>query len=84
MQPANDVKLGNRFGIAGSRSLKRLFERHCVSARRIFFAPESTETTRCYAHVCRIDMTVDVEVSLIAMHPFADVIGHPAYSQDVA
>ena len=29
-------------------------------------------------------MTVDVELSLIAMHPFADVIGHPAYSQDVA
>ena len=29
-------------------------------------------------------MAVDVEICLVAMHAFADVVGHPAHSQNVA
>jgi hypothetical protein len=29
-------------------------------------------------------MAVDIEIRLVAMHAFADVVGHPAHSQNVA
>jgi hypothetical protein len=29
-------------------------------------------------------MAVDVEICLVAVHPFADMVGHPAYRQNIA
>ena len=84
MQPAHDVKLGHRLRIAGSRGLKRFLECHGVGAGCIFFAPKSTQPTCCHAYIRRINVAVDVEVSLIAVHPLPNVVCHPTNGEDVA
>src|SRR5690348_11597078 len=84
MQPADDVKFSNRFGISRSCSLEGLLQRHRIGTRRIFLASESAQAARCYADIRRIDMAVDVEIRLVAMHPLTHEIGHPAHGEDIA
>ena len=84
MQAADDVELGDRFGVSGGGRLQRLFQRHGVGAGRILLAAEGAEPAGRDAHVRRIDMAVDVEVRLVAMHPLAHEVGHPAHGQNVA
>ena len=61
------VELGNGLGVTRSGSLESFFERHGVSAGRVFLASESTQTAGSYAHIGRVDVAVYVKVSLIAM-----------------
>ena len=84
MQSADDVKLRDRLGVAGSGRLERLVERHGVSAGRIFLAAEGAQAARGHANVGRIDVAIDVEIRLVAMHALADRVGHPAHGENVA
>ena len=84
MQSADNVELGNRFGVAGSGRLESFFQRHGVGAGSIFLASKSAQAASGHANIRRIDMAVDVEVRLVAMHPLANPVGQPADGQDVA
>ena len=84
MQPTDDVELGDGLGITGGGRLKRFFQRHGVSARRVLLTPERAQAARSHANIRRVQMAVNVEICLVAMHAFADVVGHPAHSQNVA
>src|SRR5206468_9497033 len=84
MQSANDVKLGNGFAVAGCGGFEYFFECHGVGARSILFSTEGAEATSGDTDICRIDMAVDIEVGLIAMHAFAHVIGKPTDGKNVA
>src|SRR5215471_9129612 len=84
VQAADDVKFSNRFGISGSRYLEGLLQRHRIGTQRVFLAPESAQAARRYAYIRRIDMAVDVEIRLVAMHPLSHKIRHPADGEDVA
>ena len=84
MQAADDVKLGDRFRVAGGRRLKGLFQRHGVGAGRIFLASERAQAAGGDADVRRIDVAVDVEVRGVAVHPLAHPVGQPADGENVA
>ena len=84
MQSADDVKLRDRLGVAGSGGLECLFQRHGVGAGSVLLAPESAQPAGGHANVRGIDVAVDVEVSLVAVHAFAHVIGQPADGENVA
>src|SRR5580704_1219058 len=84
MQSANNVELGNGFGVAGSGGVESFIERHGVGAGRIFFTAEGAQTARGYANIRRIDMPVDVEIRLVAVHALADEISHPSHRENVA
>src|ERR1019366_6259710 len=84
MQPPNNVKLSNRLGVAGSGRREGFFKRHGVSARSILLAPKSTQPASRHANIRRIDMPIDVEVSLVPMHPLTDPVGQPPHGQNVA
>ena len=84
MQSADDVKLRDCLGITGSRGLECFFEGHGVGAGRIFLAPKCTQAAGCHANVGRIQVAVDVEVRLVTVHAFANVVGEPADRQNVA
>src|SRR4029077_16939136 len=84
MQSANDMKLGNSFAVSGSRCLKILIERHRISARSVFLASERTQPARRHAYVCGINMAVYVEVSFVAVHALADMVGHPSHGENIA
>ena len=72
-----------RLGVTGGRGLEGFFERHGVGAGRIFLASKRTQAAGGHANVGRIQVAVDVEVRLVAMHAFADVVGQPAHRQNV-
>jgi len=84
MQSADDVKLRDGLGVAGSRGLEGLVERHGVGTGRILLAAESAQAACGDADIGRIDMAVDVEVSFVAMHALADEVRHPSDGQNVA
>jgi len=84
MQSANNMKFSDRLGVSGSSSLESLFQSHCVSARSIFLASKSAQAAGSYANIGRVQMAVDVEIRFVPMHPFADIICHPAHGQNVA
>ena len=84
MQAAHDVKLGNRFAVAGSCCLPRLFEGHGVAGRVALLAAKGAEAASGHANIRRIDVPVDVEVGHVAVHAFAHVVGEPAHGQHVA
>ncbi len=84
MQSADDVKLRDRFGVAGSCSLESFLESHGVSARRFFFSAESAQTASGHTNIGRIDVAIDVEIGRIAMHSLAHGISQPSHSEDVA
>ena len=62
MQSADDVKLGDRFGVSGGGRLPRFFERHGVGAGRVLLAAEGAETAGGYTDVGWIDVPVDIEI----------------------
>ncbi len=84
MEPANNVKLGDGFGISGSCCFESFIKRHGVGARRVLLAAKGAETAGGHADVRGIDVAVDVEIRFIAVHPLADVVGHPANGENVA
>ncbi len=84
MQSADDVKFGDGLGVTGSRGLEGLFERHGVGAGRVFLAAEGAQAAGGHADIRRIDMAVDVEISLVAVHALAHEVGHPAHGENVA
>ena len=84
MQSADDVKFGDRLGVSGSRGFERLFERHGVGAGRVFLAAEGAQAAGGHANVRRIDVAVDVEIRLVAVHALAHGVGHPAHGENVA
>src|SRR3989442_11060521 len=83
MQPADDVKLGNRFGVSGSGGLESFLESHGVGSRRVFFSAEGAQTASGNTNIGGIDMAVDVEVCPIAMHSLAHRISQPSHCEDV-
>ena len=83
MQSTDDVELGHRFAIAGSRCRPSLFERHRIGSRRILFPPEGTEAAGCHADIGRVDMPIDVEVGDVAVESLPHVVGQPTYGQNV-
>ncbi len=84
MQASDDVKLGDRLIVSRGRRFERLLKRHCVGPRRIFLAAEGAEAARRDAHIRGINMAINVEVGLVAMHALADVVSHPAHSEYIA
>ena len=84
MQAADNVELGNRFGVARSGGLPRFFERHGVGALAVFFAAKGAQPASGHTNVGGVDMTVDIEISNVAMQTFADKVCQPAYGQNIA
>ena len=84
MQSADDVEFGDGLGVSGGCGLESFFQRHGVGAGRVFLAAEGAQTAGGHADVGRIDVAVDVEVGLVAVHAFAHVVGQPADGEDVA
>src|ERR1700722_10054651 len=83
MQSADNMELGNRFAIARGCSLESFFEGHSVCAGRIFFPAERTQSAGGYANIRRINVAIDVEVRLVAMHALAHRVLQPANCEDV-
>src|SRR5579864_158390 len=83
MQAADDVELRDRFAVAGGGRLEGFLECHGVSARRVFFPPESAEAACGHANIRRIDVAIYVEESLVAMHALTNRIRQPTDRQDV-
>ena len=84
MQPTHDVKLGDRLGVSRGRGFESLFERHGVSAGRIFLSSKRAQPARRHANICRINMPVDIEICFVAVHALAHRVGQPAHGQNVA
>ena len=83
MQPADDVKFGDRFAVARGGGLEGFVERHRIRAGRIFLPSEGAKAAGGHANIRRIDVAIDVEISLVAMHALAHGIRQPAYGEDV-
>ncbi len=83
MKATNNVKFRDGLAVAGRGRLERLFEGHRVGAGRVFLASKSTQAARCYADVGWIDMAIDVEVSLVAVHALTHRIRQPTNRKDV-
>ena len=84
MQSADDVELGDRLGVAGSRGLPDFLQRHGVRAGCVFLAPEGAQAASRHADVGVVDMAVYVEIGSVAVQPLAHVVGQPPDSEDVA
>ena len=83
MQAADDVELGDCFGVAGGRRLPGLFESHGVAGRVALLAAKGAELAGRHADVGGVDVAIDVEVGHVAVHPLAHVVGQPADGQHV-
>src|SRR5258708_23678153 len=59
MKSANDVKLGDSFGISRSGSFESFIERHGIGAGRVLLASEGTKAASGYADVGGINVAVD-------------------------
>ncbi len=84
MQAADNVKLRNGLGVARSCRLESFFQRHGIGARSVLLAAESTQPAGGHAYVGWVQMAVDIEICLVAMHALANMVGHPAYRQNIA
>ena len=84
MEAADDVELGDRFGVAGGGGRPGLFERHGVGAGLAFFAAERAQAAGRDADVGGVDVAIDVEVGDVAVESLADEVGEPADGEDVA
>src|SRR5271156_4851093 len=84
MQPSNNMNLRAGPAVAGSRCLERFSKRHSVRARSILLAPKSAQPASRHANIRRIDMAIDVEVSLVTMHPLPNPVSQPTHRQNVA
>src|ERR1051325_9045933 len=83
MEPADDVKLGNRFPISLSRAVPDLLERHGVRLGIPGALTERTKAATGDANVSGINMAIDIEVSLVAVQTLAHEVGHVAESQQI-
>jgi hypothetical protein len=83
MQASHNVEFCDGFAVAGSRCLEGLFERHCVGTRRILLSPESAQAAGSDTYICRIDMTIHVEIGFIAVKSLADMVRQPADRQNI-
>ena len=83
VQAADDVELGDGFGVAGGRGLPSFFEGHGVAGGIALFAAEGAELAGRHADVGGVDVAIDVEVGHVAVHPLAHVVGQPAHGQHV-
>src|SRR5579872_1567599 len=83
MQSADDMELRNCFAVARGRGLKRFFKGHSVSAGRVFFPAKGAKPACGHADICGINVAIDVEVSLVAMHALAHEIRQPANRENV-
>src|SRR5262245_28702553 len=83
MQAADDVEFGGSFADTLFGALVNLFQRKIVSAGGIGIAAEGTEFAVRNANVGGIDVAVDVVISDVAVFFLANVIGEPAYGEQV-
>src|SRR5438270_4059691 len=83
MKPANDMELGNRFGVSLSGDLPNLIHRHRVCLRIFCPFAERTQSATGHADVGRVDMAVDVEVGDVSVPAFPLQIRHMPQSQNV-
>ena len=83
VQAADNVKLGNRLRVAGSRGFPGLVEGHGVAGGVALFAAKGAELAGGDADVGGVDVAIDVEVGEVAVHPLADVVGQPADCQNI-
>src|ERR1039458_8624212 len=84
VQAADNVKLRNRFAVAGSSGVPDFFQRHGVGAGGILFAAKGAQAAGGHANIGVIDMAVNVEVGDVAVHPLANVVGQADNLQNVA
>ncbi len=84
MQAADNVEFGDGFGVARAGGVPDFFQRHGVRAGHVLLAAEGAQAAGGDADIGVIDVPVDVEVSRVTVHAFANVIGQPADCQDVA
>ena len=84
MQSADDVKFGDGLAVSGSGGFESFIERHGVGAGSVLLAAEGAQAAGRDANVGGIDVSVDVEIRLVAVHALANVIGHPAHGENIA
>ena len=60
-----------------------LFERHGVRLGIAHALAESAEAAACDAHIRGVDVAIDVEISAIAVQPFAHDVRQIANAEDV-
>jgi len=84
MEAADDVELGDGFGVAGGCRFPGFFEGHGVPSGIAFGAAEGAEAAVGYTDVGGVDVAIDVEVGDVAVQAFADMIGEPAHGQHIA
>ena len=83
MQSADNMKFSYGFAVTRRCGFEGLVERHGVCAGRIFFASEGAQPAGRHAYIGGIDVAIDVEICLVAMHAFANVVGHPAQGEHI-
>ena len=83
MQPADDMELRDRFAVTRGSGFEGFIERHGVGAGSILLASEGAEAAGGHANIRRIDVAIDVEVGLVAMHALTHGICQPADGKDI-
>src|SRR5207253_333632 len=84
MEPADDVKLGDRFAVSASRLLDALVDRELVATRLVHFLGPRAQGAVDPAQVRRVEVAVDVVEGGIAVSPFADVVREASQPEKVA
>src|SRR5580704_10019149 len=84
MQAADDVELRNRFAVAGGGRLEGFLEGHRISTGRILLPAKSAEAAGGNTNIRGIDVAIDVEIRLVAMHALTHGIRQPAHSEDIS
>ena len=75
MQATYDVEFRDSFRPALSSLSEGLIECHRIRARHVRLAPEGAELATGHAHVCRVKVTIDVEIGELAVQFRADMVG---------
>src|ERR1051326_6408571 len=78
------MKLCDCLAVSRRRRFKSFFQRHSVCAWSVLLSPDSTQTACSNANVRGINVPIDVEIRLIAMHALANVVRKPPYGQNVS
>ena len=84
MEAADNVEFRYRLAVSGSGSFECFIQGHGIGAGGIFLAPECAQTARRNANIRRIDVAIYVEISLVPVDSFANVIGEPADRKNIA
>src|ERR1700690_13413 len=83
VQTADDVKFRGPFRNSFRRASEDLTEREGVRAGGIGRASKGAKLAMRHAHVCRIDVAVDVEVDDLTMALLAHMVRQPAKGQQI-